>query len=99
MNTPRKFWNGTMAVLLLNAMFFITAVPGARAEDRDKCRRQIEKIEERLNHEVARHGERSPQAESCRRQLREERERCWSHYHAWWNGQDHQWHTERDWEH
>ena len=98
MNTPPKAFGGTIAVLLLNALLLVTAVPSARADDRDKCRRQIEKIEERLNHEVARHGEHSPQAESRRRQLREERERCWNHYHSWWNGSDHQWHTERDWE-
>jgi hypothetical protein len=98
LNAQRKIWKTTIAALLLNAMLFVMAPPSARADDRDKCRRRIEKIEERLDREIAHHGEHSPQADARRRELREEREHCWSEYHAWWNGHEHQWHTEHDWD-
>jgi hypothetical protein len=30
--------------------------------------------------------------------LNEEREHCWSAYHGWWNGVEHRWHNDRDWD-
>jgi hypothetical protein len=98
LSTHRNLWKMTMAALLLNAMLFVVAPPSARADDRDRCRQRIEKIEQRLDHEIARHGEHSPQADARRHQLREEREHCWNTYHSWWNGHDHQWHNDRDWD-
>jgi len=99
LNTQQKLSKTIIAALLLNAMLFFVAVPGARADDRDQCRRRIEKIEHKLDQEIAHHGEHSPQADSRRRQLNAERERCWGTYHSWWNGHDQQWHTDRDWDH
>ena len=52
----------------------------------------------KLDQAVRKHGERSHQADQRRRDLNAERERCWNPYHGWWNGHDHQWHTDRDWE-
>jgi hypothetical protein len=86
----------SIAALLLNAMLLVGVVPSAHADERDRCRRRIEKIEARLDHEVARHGEHSPQADARRHELREEREHCWNAYHAYWDGHDHQWHQDRN---
>jgi hypothetical protein len=99
LRAQHNFFKVTIAALVLNAML-VLAVPGARADDdRDKCRRRVEKIEQRLDREIARYGEHSPKVEARRHELREERERCWNTYHAWWNGHDHQWHNDRDWDH
>ncbi len=95
----RKTWKTTVAVLLLNAVFFFMVAPTARADDHDRCRQRIEKIEVRLDHEIAKHGEHSRQAEDRRRQLQAEREHCWNQYHGWWDGRSHQWHTDHDWDH
>ena len=97
--TSRKICRTTVAALLLNAVLLVMAVPVARADDHDECRRRIEKIEAKLDHEVARHGEHSRQADARRRDLAAERERCWGRYHGWWDGHSRQWHTEHDWEH
>ena len=99
MSIQRRVSKLSIAALLLNALLFVAVAPSAHAEDRDKCRRRIEKIEVRLDREIAKYGERSPRVESRRRELREERERCWNQYHSWWNGHDRQWHTDRDWDH
>jgi hypothetical protein len=76
----------------------LITVPQAYADDHAKCQREIERREAKLDEAIRRHGERSHQAEDRRRDLNAERERCWNTYHGWWNGHDHQWHTERDWE-
>ncbi len=83
-----------MAVTVL--MFL--AAPQARADDRDKCRHAIEKAEARLDEAIQHHGERSHEAEDRRRDLNAERQRCWERYHQWWNGREHRWETEQNWE-
>jgi hypothetical protein len=83
-----------MAVTVL--MF--VAAPQARADDRDKCRHAIEKAEARLDDAIHHHGERSHEAEDRRRDLNAERQRCWDRYHQWWNGREHRWETEQNWE-
>ena len=89
----------TLATALSGALLFAGA-PSARADDdHEKCQHRIEKAEARLNEAIRHHGERSSQAESRRRDLNAERERCWNSYHGWWNGVDHRWHSERDWDH
>jgi len=78
----------------------LVAVPQARADadDHGKCQRNIEKAEARLDSAVRKHGERSHEADERRRDLNAERDRCWSRYHGWWDGHDHRWHTDRDWD-
>jgi hypothetical protein len=83
-----------MAVTVL--MFL--AAPQARADERDKCRHAIEKAEARLDEAIQHHGERSHEAEDRRRDLNAERQRCWERYHQWWNGREHRWETEQNWE-
>ena len=70
----------------------------SRADDRANCQQRIEQTEARLQQEIREHGEHSPQADNQRRALNEERERCWNEHHGWWNGSEHQWHNERDWD-
>ena len=85
-----------MATALCTAM---VAVPPAYADSPNaKCQREIERREAKLDQAIRKHGERSHQAEQRRHDLNGERERCWNAYHGWWNGRDHQWHTDRDWD-
>ena len=86
-----------MTMALSTATF--VAVPQAYADDHAKCQRQIEKAESKLDQAIRKHGERSQQADQRRRDLNSERERCFSRYHGWWDGRDHRWHDDRDWDH
>ena len=76
----------------------IGAAPQARADDHSKCQHAIEKAEANLDRAIHDHGEHSHQADDRRRDLNAERQRCWDQYHGWWNGHDHRWETERNWE-
>src|ERR1700730_10025176 len=88
-----------VAATVCSLLLFLSA-PQLRAnDDRDKCRHRIEKAEARLDVAIRRYGEHSHEAEDRRRDLNAERDRCWSRYHAWWNGHENQWHSERDWDH
>ena len=77
----------------------LVTIPQSYADDHARCQRQIEHAEAKLDQAIRKHGERSHQADQRRRDLNAERERCWNTYHGWWNGHDHQWHTDRDWDH
>jgi len=83
----------SMAVVL-----FFAGVSVARADDRDTCRRNIERAEIRLNKAVEKHGSDSRQADERRHELNQAREACWNQSHGWWDGQNRQWHTDRDWD-
>jgi hypothetical protein len=77
----------------------LVAVPAAYAEpDHAKCQRDIERREIKLDQAIRKHGEHSHQADQRRRDLNAERERCWNRYHGWWDGHDHRWHDDRDWD-
>jgi hypothetical protein len=77
----------------------MVAVPAAYADDHAKCQHEIERREVKLDQAIRKHGERSHQADQRRRDLDAERERCWSRYHGWWDGHEHRWHDDRDWDH
>jgi len=95
----RRFGRTAAAFLIVGALtFFTAAVPQARADDRSKCQHAVEKAETRLDKAISDKGERSHEAEERRRDLNAERERCWGQYHQWWNGKEHRWETERNWE-
>lgn len=102
MRSRQTYFNsGKMIVVAaaVSALLFLVAVPRAHGDDdRDKCRHRIEKAEARLNSAIQKHGEHSHAADDRRHDLNAERERCWNQYHAWWNGHDNQWHSERDWD-
>ena len=76
----------------------LATAPQLFADEHGKCQRQIERAESKLDEAIRKHGERSHQADQRRRDLNAERERCWNAYHGWWDGHNHQWRTDRDWE-
>jgi hypothetical protein len=84
--------------VLAGSLFLFAAAPASHADERDRCRHAIEKAEVRLDRAIRDRGEHSRAADERRRQLNAERERCWGAYHQWWNGRDHRWETEHNWE-
>ena len=88
-----------VSTALTAAMLCSAAAPVAYADDRSKCQHNIEKIEAKLDDAIRKHGPHSRQAEDRRRDLNNEREKCWGAYHAWYDGHEHRWHNERDWDH
>lgn len=100
----RRIARGAIRVLAaaVVAVFLLLAgAPSARAHDFDehgRCRERIERAEFKLDQAIRQHGLYSRQADKRRRQLREERHRCWSRSHAWWDGRGQSWHGDRDWD-
>lgn len=89
-----------MAFVVAGALWFFVAAPQARADDdRSRCQHAVEKAEGRYDRAVQRNGEHSREAEERRRDLNAERQRCWDQYHQWWNGREHRWETEQNWDH
>jgi hypothetical protein len=89
----------TAMVMIFAAMLMIfTAAPIVQADDRSHCQHAVEKAESRLDHAIAHNGEHSREAEDRRRELNAERRRCWDQYHQWWNGHEHRWETEQNWD-
>ena len=95
----RKFGNAATAAVVSVALLLFVATPLIHADDRSRCQHAIEKAEANLDRAIHNHGERSRQADERRRDLNAERERCWGAYHQWWNGRDHRWETEHNWDH
>jgi hypothetical protein len=91
---------GKIAVAAVMAVAFtcFVAAPVARADDRSHCQHAVEKAEARLDQAIRHNGEHSRQAEDRRRDLNAERQHCYEQYHQWWNGRDHRWETEQNWE-
>jgi hypothetical protein len=100
-NNPRLAQSAlTAAVLGMFLLFMGFAAPQmAHADARSRCQHRIEHARAKLDHEVQRHGEHSPQADAAWHELRAERERCWNENHEWWNDRDHTWHKDNDWDH
>jgi hypothetical protein len=80
------------------ALIFFTGAPPARADAREKCQHAIENAEMKLDKAISHNGEHSREADDRRRDLNAERERCWNAQHQWWNGKDHRWETEHNWD-
>jgi len=95
----RRFGMTAVAALVAGAlMWFVAAVPQAHADNRAKCQHAVEKAEANLDKAIHDHGDHSPQADDRRRELNAERQRCWDENHQWWNGKEHRWETEQNWE-
>jgi hypothetical protein len=86
------------AAVMAAALMFFMAVPRAHADDRSHCQHAIEKAESRLDKAIHDNGEHSREAQDRRRDLNAERQRCWEQYHQWWNGKEHRWETEQNWD-
>jgi hypothetical protein len=87
-----------IAAIMVAALSWFVAMPVAHADDRSKCQHAVEKAEANLDHAIHDHGERSPQADARRRDLNAERQHCWDQYHQWWNGKEHRWETQQNWD-
>ena len=72
----RKMLGKTMLCTMLGAALLAGVVTPARADNDEKCRRDIHRAEENLEKAVRKHGEHSRQAEQRRHELDEVRERC-----------------------
>jgi hypothetical protein len=94
----RKFGNTAVATVIAGGLFLFAAAPLVHAGNRERCQHAIEKAEMRLDKAIHDRGEHSRAAEDRRRELFAERERCWKENHQWWNGRDHRWETEHNWE-
>jgi hypothetical protein len=94
----QRFGKTALAAVIAGALLLFVSAPQARAGEREKCQQAIEKAEARLDKAVHDRGEHSRAADDRRRDLNAERERCWSANHQWWNGRDHRWETEHNWE-
>jgi hypothetical protein len=94
----RQFGKSAVAAVMVWALLLFVAAPLVHADEREKCQHAIEKAEVRLDRAIHDHGEHSHAAEARRRELYAERERCWNAHHQWWNGKEHRWETEHNWE-
>jgi hypothetical protein len=92
------FGKSAVAATVAIALLFFVANPLLHADDRAKCQHAVEKAEANLDRAIHDHGDHSPQADTRRRELNDERQHCWDKYHQWWNGKDHRWETEHNWE-
>lgn len=93
-----RFGKTAVIAIMAGALSFFVTAPSARADARDKCQHAIEKAEARLDKSIQHSGERSRETEGRRRDLNAERERCFNEHHQWWNGKEHRWETERNWD-
>jgi hypothetical protein len=80
------------------ALLLFVAAPLVQADEKERCRHNIEKAEMKLDKAVHNHGEHSRAADERRRELNATRERCWNLHHQWWNAREHRWETEHNWE-
>lgn len=81
------------------ALLFFTAVPRARADDKnEECRHRIARADHRLHEAIEHHGAQSAEADQARHELHEARERCWNENHKWWDEDQHRWRDQQDWD-
>jgi hypothetical protein len=92
-----KMGLATLSGLLIFVATLFTA-SGAYAESREQCQRRIAHADHELHEAIEHHGVNSRQAERKRHDLHEARERCWRENHAWWDEDQHRWHTQQDWD-
>lgn len=88
-----------VAVMTLNAIMTFGFVSRVYADDdRAECQHRIERAEAKLDAAIRKHGEHSAQTDARRAELRAQRERCYNRVRSWWDGHEHKWHEDRDWD-
>jgi len=96
----RRMGKTAVAAVMVAALSWFVAAPLVHADDdRAHCQRAVEKAEARLDRAIHDNGEHSREAEDRRRDLNAERRHCWEKFHQWWNGREHRWETEQNWDH
>jgi hypothetical protein len=94
----QRIGRAAVATIVMAALSWFAAAPLAQADDRSKCQHAVEKAEARLDRAIHDNGEHSREAEDRRRDLNAERQHCWDAHHQWWNGKEHRWETEQNWD-
>jgi len=89
------FRRAAFAAATLAGLLIFAGAPNLRADD---CQHRIAKADHNLHEAIEHHGYQSEQAEKWRHILHEERERCWTANHRWWDEDEHRWRTEHDWD-
>jgi len=77
----RKHLGKILVGTALAITFAIPAAQSLRADD--ECHRRLEHDRARIDREVARHGERSPEADRARDRMEEDRHWCRDHHIDW----------------
>jgi hypothetical protein len=97
-------WTGTLSKVSLVAslaggLLLLGAAPMAHADDDDvaTCRRNVDKWQDRLQHDIDRHGPDSKQATHDRHEMDEARENCRRRFGEKWHYDEH--HDDHDSDH
>jgi hypothetical protein len=72
----KMLWKSAATAVLAGGFLLLGGATTARADDYASCRRNVEKWESRLDHDVDHHGVNSRQANHDRHELAEARESC-----------------------
>lgn len=80
----KVLWKTALAFALGGGLLLSGAATVAHADDYYSCRRNVEKWEARLDHDINHHGAYSRQANHDRHELAEARESCERHYGNHW---------------
>jgi hypothetical protein len=81
----KRLLNTVLASALAGGCLLLSGVTAVRAADFDSCRRNVEKWESRLDHDIDHHGVYSRQANHDRHELAEARENCERRYGNGWH--------------
>ena len=89
MNWKTSLKNATFAAALAGGLLLVGGAQPARADDdMGACHRNIDKWQDRLNHDIDRHGAESHQAKHDREELDETRDACRHRYGDKWRDED-----------
>jgi len=79
-----------LAAALAGGVLFFSTAPVAHADDDDvaNCRRNVDKWQDRLQHDIDRHGPDSKQARHDRHELDEARDSCHKRFGDRWHDND-----------
>ena len=89
-------WKSIIGTTVLAAG--LTLFAGAGIAKADDCQERIVKADHHLHEAIEHHGYQSEEAAKWRHILHEERERCWTANHRWWDEDGHRWRTDHDWD-
>jgi len=86
----RTLSKASVAATLAGGLLLLGAAPIVRADDDDvaACRRNVDKWQDRLQHDIDRHGPDSKQAHHDRHELGEARDNCHRRFGDQWNNHD-----------
>ena len=97
-HSPKSFRLDKIALVSTVLAGFLAFIGASqvRAND-DVCQRTVARADHNLHEAIEHHGAQSSQAEHWRKEMHEQRERCYSSNHRWWDEDNHTWHNDRDW--